>query len=51
MAKELTHFINGAHVQGKSGRFLDVTNPNTGEITARTPLATAAELRADGIEV
>lgn len=45
MAKELTHFINGAHVQGKSGRFLDVTNPNTGEITARTPLATTAELR------
>ncbi|MEQ9527150.1 MAG: CoA-acylating methylmalonate-semialdehyde dehydrogenase, partial [Parvibaculaceae bacterium] len=45
MAKDLTHFINGAHVQGKSGRFLDVTNPNTGEITARTPLATTAELR------
>jgi|TARA_B100000614_G_scaffold262039_1_gene293904 malonate-semialdehyde dehydrogenase (acetylating)/methylmalonate-semialdehyde dehydrogenase len=45
MARELTHFIGGAHVQGKSGRFLDVTNPNTGEITARTPLATAAELR------
>ena len=46
MAKDLTHFIGGAHVPGKSGRFLDVTNPNTGEITARTPLATAAELRA-----
>ena len=45
MAIELTHFIGGAHVQGKSGRFLDVTNPNTGEVTARTPLATAAELR------
>ena len=46
MAKDLTHFIGGAHVPGKSGRFLDVTNPNTGEVTARTPLATAAELRA-----
>lgn len=46
MAKDLTHFIGGAHVPGKSGRFLDVTNPNTGEITARTPLATTAELRA-----
>ncbi|MBA4210317.1 MAG: methylmalonate-semialdehyde dehydrogenase (CoA acylating), partial [Parvibaculum sp.] len=46
MAKDLTHFIGGAHVAGKSGRFLDVTNPNTGEVTARTPLATAAELRA-----
>ncbi|MFN6942198.1 MAG: CoA-acylating methylmalonate-semialdehyde dehydrogenase [Parvibaculum sp.] len=46
MAKDLTHFSGGAHVPGKSGRFLDVTNPNTGEVTARTPLATAAELRA-----
>ncbi|MFN4354080.1 CoA-acylating methylmalonate-semialdehyde dehydrogenase [Parvibaculum sp.] len=46
MAKDLTHFIGGAHVPGKSGRFLDVTNPNTGEVTARTPLASAAELRA-----
>ncbi|MDX5366824.1 MAG: CoA-acylating methylmalonate-semialdehyde dehydrogenase [Alphaproteobacteria bacterium] len=46
MAKDLTHFIGGAHVPGKSGRFLDVTNPNTGEVTARTPLASAAELRS-----
>ena len=46
MAKDLMHFIGGAHVPGKSGRFLDVTNPNTGEVTARTPLASAAELRA-----
>ena len=46
MAKELTHFIGGRHVKGTSGRFLDVTNPNTGEVTARTPLATTDELRA-----
>ncbi|MDP2123970.1 MAG: CoA-acylating methylmalonate-semialdehyde dehydrogenase [Parvibaculum sp.] len=46
MAKDLTHFIGGKHVAGTSGRFLDVTNPNTGEVTARTPLASAAELRA-----
>ena len=46
MEKDLTHFIGGTHVPGKSGRFLDVTNPNTGEVTARTPLATAAELHA-----
>ncbi len=46
MAKELTHFIGGAHVTGKSGRFLDVTNPNTGEVTARTPRASAAELNS-----
>jgi malonate-semialdehyde dehydrogenase (acetylating)/methylmalonate-semialdehyde dehydrogenase len=45
MAKTLTHFIGGKHVSGESGRFVDVTNPNTGEITARTPLASAGELR------
>ena len=46
MAKDLTHFIGGKHVKGTSGRYLDVTNPNTGEVTARTPLASTAELRA-----
>ena len=46
MTKELTHFINGQHVKGTSGRFCNVYNPNTGEITARTPLATQAELGA-----
>ncbi len=44
MAKELTHFINGEHVAGASGRFSDVMNPNTGEVTGRTPLASAAEM-------
>ncbi|MGB5093427.1 MAG: CoA-acylating methylmalonate-semialdehyde dehydrogenase [Parvibaculum sp.] len=46
MANELTHFIGGIHVRGASGRFCDVTNPNTGEVTGRTPLATTAELRS-----
>ncbi len=46
MVKELTHFIGGRHVKGTSGRFYDVTNPNTGEVTARTPLASTDELRA-----
>lgn len=45
MTKTLTHFIGGKQVAGESSRFLDVTNPNTGEITARTPLANAAEFR------
>ncbi len=43
---ELTHFINGQHVKGTSGRFADVFNPATGEIIAKTPLASAAELNA-----
>ena len=28
--KELTHFINGQHVKGTSGRFAEVFNPATG---------------------
>ncbi|NOX39322.1 MAG: CoA-acylating methylmalonate-semialdehyde dehydrogenase [Alphaproteobacteria bacterium] len=43
---ELTHYINGAHVKGTSGRFTDVFNPATGEIQAKTPLASKAELDA-----
>lgn len=44
--KELTHWINGRHVQGTSGRFADVYNPATGEVQAKVPLATRAELDA-----
>jgi malonate-semialdehyde dehydrogenase (acetylating)/methylmalonate-semialdehyde dehydrogenase len=43
--KNLTHFIGGEHVSGKSGRFGDVFNPATGEVQARVPLASAADLR------
>jgi malonate-semialdehyde dehydrogenase (acetylating)/methylmalonate-semialdehyde dehydrogenase len=40
----LTHWINGARVAGTSGRFGDIYNPATGEVQARVPLATKAEL-------
>jgi malonate-semialdehyde dehydrogenase (acetylating)/methylmalonate-semialdehyde dehydrogenase len=43
--KSLTHFIGGAHVKGASGRFGDVFDPATGEVSARVPFADAAELR------
>ncbi|MGK2938685.1 MAG: aldehyde dehydrogenase family protein, partial [Solirubrobacteraceae bacterium] len=46
MARELTHFIGGQHVKGTSGRFGDVFDPNTGEVQARVPLATTAEVEA-----
>lgn len=46
MAKDLHHFINGAKIAGTSGNFLDVFDPNTGEVQARTPLATEDETRA-----
>ncbi|WP_299191267.1 CoA-acylating methylmalonate-semialdehyde dehydrogenase [uncultured Litoreibacter sp.] len=42
--QELTHYINGAHVKGTSGRFADVYNPATGEVQAKVPLASVAEL-------
>ena len=44
--RTLTHFINGRHVEGTSGRFGDVFNPATGQVQAKVPLATAAELAA-----
>ncbi len=44
--QELTHYINGEHVKGTSGRFADVFNPATGEKQAQTPLATPAEIDA-----
>jgi malonate-semialdehyde dehydrogenase (acetylating)/methylmalonate-semialdehyde dehydrogenase len=46
MTTELTHFIAGKHVKGTSGRFLDVYNPTFGEVQAKSPLATADEVRS-----
>ncbi|MCL5778844.1 CoA-acylating methylmalonate-semialdehyde dehydrogenase [Limibaculum sp. FT325] len=46
MTTELTHFIGGKHVKGTSGRFADVFNPATGEVQAKVPLASQAEVRA-----
>jgi malonate-semialdehyde dehydrogenase (acetylating)/methylmalonate-semialdehyde dehydrogenase len=42
--KTLTHFIDGAHVKGASGRFGDVFDPAAGEVQARVPFANRAEL-------
>lgn len=42
--QELTHFINGSHVKGGSGRFGDVYNPATGEVQAKLPMASSAEV-------
>ena len=46
MVREVTHFIGGKHVAGTSGRFSDVFNPSTGEVQAKVPLATKAEVEA-----
>jgi len=44
--KEFTHFIAGKAVKGSSGRFGDIYNPATGEVQAKVPLASRAEMRA-----
>ncbi|GAA5145016.1 hypothetical protein GCM10025768_01620 [Microbacterium pseudoresistens] len=46
MVRELTHFVGGEHVAGTSGRFADVFDPSTGEVRARVPLASTAEVEA-----
>ena len=42
--EELGHFINGRRVAGKSGRFADVYNPATGEVSLEVALANKQEL-------
>ena len=44
--QELTHYINGQHVKGTSGRFSDIYNPATGEVQAQCPLASVEEMNA-----
>ncbi|MGW4330355.1 CoA-acylating methylmalonate-semialdehyde dehydrogenase [Nocardia sp. NPDC004573] len=46
MVRELTHFIGGQHVPGSSGNFGDVFDPNLGQVQARVPLASKAEVEA-----
>ena len=44
--KELSHWINGQHVKGTSGRFADVINPATGEVQSKCPMASVSETEA-----
>jgi malonate-semialdehyde dehydrogenase (acetylating)/methylmalonate-semialdehyde dehydrogenase len=44
MPKTLHHFINGESQPGASDRFGDVFNPATGEVAARVPFASQAEV-------
>jgi malonate-semialdehyde dehydrogenase (acetylating)/methylmalonate-semialdehyde dehydrogenase len=46
MTREITHFIGGEAVPGRSHRFADVFDPNTGEVQARVPLASQEEVAA-----
>lgn len=44
--RDIRHYVNGQSVEGRSGRFSDVFNPNTGEVQARVALASVEELDA-----
>lgn len=46
MTRLIGHFIDGAPVEGGSGRFGDVYNPTTGEVQARVALASRGEVEA-----
>ncbi|HEY5787730.1 MAG TPA: aldehyde dehydrogenase family protein, partial [Microlunatus sp.] len=45
MATTLHHWTNGATFEGAGGRFSDVTNPATGEVTAQLALASEADVQ------
>ena len=44
--RTVDHFISGARVPGRSGRFGDIFEPNTGEIQGRVAFASEAEVDA-----
>jgi malonate-semialdehyde dehydrogenase (acetylating)/methylmalonate-semialdehyde dehydrogenase len=46
MTRQIPHFIGGRQVAGESGRFGEVFDPNTGEVQAKVPLASAEEVSA-----
>jgi malonate-semialdehyde dehydrogenase (acetylating) / methylmalonate-semialdehyde dehydrogenase len=44
--RDIPHFVNGAAVAGRSGRFGDVYDPNIGQVQAKVALASVDELDA-----
>ncbi len=44
--REIGHFVGGVAVAGKSGRFGEIFEPNTGEVQAKVALASRAEVEA-----
>src|SRR5271166_3095426 len=45
-AQELQNYVNGEWRRSSATEFFDVTNPATGEVLARTPISTAADVDA-----
>src|ERR1700754_3045274 len=46
MNTQIPHFIDGQRTGGQSQRTADVYNPNTGEVQAQVPMASAADVDA-----
>jgi len=44
--REIAHYVAGSEVRGASGRFADVYNPATGEVSGKVPLGGEAEVSA-----
>jgi malonate-semialdehyde dehydrogenase (acetylating)/methylmalonate-semialdehyde dehydrogenase len=44
--QELENYVHGAWRRSATQQFVDVTNPATGEVLARTPLSTTADVEA-----
>src|ERR1700754_2196153 len=46
MTTQIPHFIDGKRVAGQSNRTADVFNPSTGEVQAKVPMASSADIDA-----
>src|ERR1700734_1181186 len=46
MTREVPHFINGQRTTGQSTRTADVFDPNTGQVQAKVPMASGADIDA-----
>ena len=46
MASTVHHWMGGALFEGSSGRFGEVTNPATGEVTARVAFASVEDVQS-----
>src|SRR5690348_7988477 len=46
MTTQISHFIDGKRTAGQSTRTADVMNPSTGEVQAKVPMASAADVDA-----
>jgi malonate-semialdehyde dehydrogenase (acetylating) / methylmalonate-semialdehyde dehydrogenase len=46
MTTQISHFIGGQRTAGRAKRTADVLNPNTGEVQAKVPMASSADIDA-----